>query len=85
MKLQIETTDTFRDGGTLMIKTNQGTYFVDGQGGPTNGMLFSTYPDGADPIEKEEARGIKKKLISSLKNRSDIPLCRANTIKLIII
>lgn len=70
--MKIEKIDIYRDGGTVSIQTDIGTYYIDNRApdrdrNPTKGMLFIGYPGKSDPLPLSEAKELKKKFKSALK------------------
>ena len=77
MKLVINSIDGFRDGGTTIIKTSLGDYYIDGRFlsdeddndlvNPTEGMLFAGYPSTSEQLPPDEAKRIKRLLKAAIK------------------
>lgn len=70
--------DHFRDGGTLVIETDEGTFYVDHKIGdsPTKGKMVDAYPDGkreCKEVDDKKQIEIYRELFRNLHNRlSDI-------------
>jgi hypothetical protein len=62
-KIQIVSTQVFKDGGTIQINTTIGPYFLDHRiKSETDGVLFDRYPseDGAVQIDAKHSKQIMK-------------------------
>jgi len=66
-KLKIIRIDSFRDGGTTSIHTNQGHYCISIDD-LTKGMLFEGHPDSGKILSSEEAKLVKRKIKTALKS-----------------
>jgi len=69
-ELNIERVDILRDGGTIEIRCSNGQrYYIDGRiETKTPHMIYLSYPnDQNSPVEKTEAKKIKRNLLESLK------------------
>lgn len=73
MNLKINNINIYRDGGTISIQTNQGTYCIDGrllsnnERNKTKGMLFLGYPSHSDPLSEQETKKLKREFKIALK------------------
>lgn len=65
--------DHFRDGGTLVIETDEGTFYVDHRIGdhPTKGKMFDKYPlsDSHEQVGDMTQIEVYKSLFRFLHNR----------------
>lgn len=93
----IEKIDTYRDGGTVSIRTATGHYTIDRRvmtdeddrnviENPTKNMLFIEHPSKGIQLNLEESKQIKKFLESAIKEytgeRKEYGLLGINSIKL---
>lgn len=73
-KFKILDVSRYRDGGTLVIKTNKGNFHIDNRllsdgKSPTKGMLFLGYPSNENlPLPFVEAKRWKKVILNALKS-----------------
>ena len=61
--MKILSYDNYLDGGTLMLKTDKGTYYVDSRiGTKTQDEIYDKYPDdeGAEYVSPEIKEEIRK-------------------------
>lgn len=96
MKLLIEKIEVYRDGGTVLVRTNLGDYCIDGRimddednnviDNPTKNMLFFGHPSKEIQLELEESKKIKKLLKSAIKLydgiNKEVGLMAINSIKI---
>ena len=92
----IEYIDAYRDGGTVLIRTNMGHYTIDrrimtddddeGIDNPTKNMLFMKHPDQGTQLSLEESKQIKRVLKSAIKKyigpNKEFGMTAINSIKL---
>ena len=65
--MEILAIETYRDGGTVCIKTDTGKYWIDKRiGTSTRGIIFNKYPE-TNSIPTENQNEIRDKILSSVK------------------
>ena len=72
--MKINKLDTYRDGGTIKVETNEGTFYIDRRLNPkgdidTIGEVFDDYPNRGNLIPKTNE--IKIKIYDALEGYED--------------
>ena len=67
--MRINKLDTYKDGGTIKVDTDEGIFYIDRRMGDTDGLVYDDYPSRGNIIPN--GNEIKRKIYDALEGYED--------------